>query len=364
MYQLNTVGGKEGDSFYKIEEQLTESNGVEKTEISTILYFLGSIFSGDKKNSSFAPEKQIDKRSIVYPSSFRRYFAYALMIDEFSEVEFSEARHGSLEDFKIKIDKWIGLNLEKVVRKTLEDVHTFDNREDFENIIKVIFYLGGRYSVIERYASGLVGFNSDNIAFKLNNKVVADGLYKKGELKKFVVDVFNSAPGDRLFERATLQVWLKNAQKGFLFSKAEIFELLLGYLSEQIDEAADYEKEIFGFCIDLLNFEGYFSTNEKVFSGLSTKAKNLFINYVSEKGLNKFILSIIHPTGENYYKLDLSVIRVWENTEKFAQIISNLESSKSPYLAEFTGFLIVLLSNVDKAKAIKFTFLDTPVKSI
>lgn len=177
-YQLRNIDKQEKeslkDSIYKncdtnIELYLYRNHielSVPITDIDKIINFISGIFEGGLSFSFYSRSHL----SVIYPSKFNRYFAYNLLEGSLSEIEFSNARTLSLKDFKSKISEWVLANLESELKNRFSEIKSFDNREDFEKIIRAIFHLANQKTLNPNmYSGSLVGYDGKDLYNKLNN---------------------------------------------------------------------------------------------------------------------------------------------------------------------------------------------------
>jgi len=77
--------------------------------------------------------------SVVHPSKFNRYFAYDLLDGNLSEIAFSNGRLLPQKEFNELIEKWVREGYEIDLSERFGRIKSFDNRKDFERVIRAIF---------------------------------------------------------------------------------------------------------------------------------------------------------------------------------------------------------------------------------
>ena len=151
-------------SEYKLAEYLDENFedlSVQKTEIKNIVQFVAAIFS----DYNIMPIGK-SKLSIVYPRKFNRYFAYTLLKDNLSEVAFSNARILDQNSFNKTIANWCDKDLQSEIAIRFVQVDKFNDKEDFEKIIRAQFYFGNLIFLGEGYP---LGYDLKNLEQKMND---------------------------------------------------------------------------------------------------------------------------------------------------------------------------------------------------
>lgn len=94
--------------------------------------------------------------SIRKPSNFGIYFSLRLLAGNLGEIDFKNARRDKYEDCLIKVNEWLELKLEGELLDKIEAINLFDNKNDFEQIIKILFHLGSTEKVKQDEAIRLI----------------------------------------------------------------------------------------------------------------------------------------------------------------------------------------------------------------
>ncbi|MBL0742628.1 KAP family P-loop NTPase fold protein [Chryseolinea lacunae] len=146
-YQLKNLSGenkKSNPKFTNCNSELElfllknhSTLSIPKRDIGKILEMIGNVF--DKAQSYSLNSRS--HLSIIHPSKFDRYFAYSLPEGNLSEVQFGSARVSSQEDFNSQITGWVQKGYEYELQERFTRIKSFDNRQDFEKIIRAIFHL-------------------------------------------------------------------------------------------------------------------------------------------------------------------------------------------------------------------------------
>jgi hypothetical protein len=184
-YKLKRVGeNASSESCLTVYLKEMKELSLSTEEIEKIVELLGSVFTDSQRYSN---ELNI-RLSVVYPSKFLRYFRYGISKNGFSDVEFSKARALSQREFNSKILEWINLKLEVDLRQRFDEIKSFDDKEDFEKIIRAIFYFANIKSQFpEFFGDVILSFDFYNLFNKLTYERDLINLYQsKEELGDFI----------------------------------------------------------------------------------------------------------------------------------------------------------------------------------
>jgi hypothetical protein len=360
--------GEEGIKFC-IELYITKNHSalsVPKNDISKIVDLLKKVFV----EYSFMDVENSDL-SIIYPSKFDRYFTYRLLEGNLSYSEFSKARGFSQKEFNSKISNWVKEGLEFELIKKFIEIHSFDNREDFEKIITAVFHLANQPSKKPEPPYRInVGYEDRyliNILSNYDNKIV-DTFYSEvdGEekLKTFIRSLFQNAKSPFSFESAFLYHVSSQIEPNFPLDGKEREEISINYLKNYALEGSPKNYNIwqlFRHCY-VKNWKlekGSSFSSKKV---ISQEAKNVMKDILLNKLIDKFIVDIIHPEmfENQQYAVSKIALELFNTWDAFEIAISKVANLKSEYLKEFKEFLSAFSHN-DFSKHIEFEFKDIPV---
>ena len=348
---------------------------VPKNEIKNIVLFLDGIF-GDGLIQYHFPQNPL---SVVYPSNFNRYFAYNLLQGSLSEVAFSKARTLSQEEFNLKIKEWLNNGLEFDLKTKFAEIRTFDDKGDFEKIIRAIFYMANQ-KTLNTYTSKMdwVSYDSKDLHEKLSNS--GDKLVKqfytekngKENLKLFLIELFEQAQSPYTIEANF--IWdvvrehsdLNNENVYFALDKRELSEISLKYFKTFCESTKVFDSEVWNLfhCCKQIHYTTNDNNSYTRNNIILDEAKSIMKKYILNTDLNSFFLAIIDPEMRNKNKFAISnvILEIFDNWPDFKTIIEQQDESKWSYLYEFKQFL-----NAFEKKEFKFyvdfNFKMIPIKS-
>lgn len=125
-----------------------ESLNLSRNKIDDIIEIIRIIFSQPTKKGTVLTVSQPERYnsdnilSIRKPSNFGIYFSIRLLEGNLSEIDFRNARKSSYENCLVKLNEWLELKLEDELLDKIEAITLFDDKNDFEQIIKILFHLG------------------------------------------------------------------------------------------------------------------------------------------------------------------------------------------------------------------------------
>ncbi len=172
--------------------------------------------------------------SIVFSSRYQIYFQDKLSEGDLSEKEFIQMINLDNVDTMISvIRKWkekieLSTILCRFFYLTLSD---FSTKNQYENVLKTIFYLANIKTAI--FYRGYLGYDYNELYKLFYNKdhKISDQFYNGNieEFKNFVKSLFNDAKAPYLFESAFLNDLLAYNKDGCILSESEIKEQLNEY---------------------------------------------------------------------------------------------------------------------------------------
>lgn len=360
----NTINGnaifqlkKEGpDATILIKRYLNENFeklSIPQHDIAKIVNLLSSIFSG----SYIIPEN-----SVVFPSKFERYSAYALLEGELSTIEFNKVR-STLDqtEFNAKIEEWVSNGAEFDLSEKMESIRNFDNKKDFELILKGIFHLK---SLNSRIISGSKASYNDERLIQLISHDSVKNLFSGDEYKNFLLQVLKEEKPNYLEKSRLLGYITKGAILSDIpLTADELIDVLVGYLehhcntSEKWDE---YNWELFRNTAkieEVVDEKG--NWEKKVY--LSSRSKEILRGFIREKGLDGFISDVIFSQSEGKYTIQTYVQDIYEDSwESFETFIFEEDETKWQYLNEFKLFFQKFKSA--NYEEVEFDFKNIPTR--
>jgi len=307
--------------------------------------------------------------SIVNPSKFKRYFEYSLGRYDISESEFSDARMLDQEKFNSQISNWIDSGKYKDINEKFELIKFYDDREDFEKVIRGIFWLATRYPASTKDDFNFFGFNKEKLFRKLVDKKFLIETYYKGslngseELKKFIETLFENANSPYIFESTLAKEWstlIKKYNDDFPLTNNELDSFTVKLLERYTNEISKTNKTLFRlFYICKISVvqrdPGTITTKEGEVDPRASEIMKEFALNTDFKGFIQHII-IVNIHEPDLFSLG-SVIEVFGSYENF-EIIFNDEFLKNPddeFLKEFKNFYLILKESNFKTY-VKFEF--------
>ena len=225
-----------------------EELGVPKNEVNKIVDHIDDIFPETHSYSYY----KSDILSVVYPSKFDRYFAYNLLEGNLSELEFSKARSLESADFNIQITKWVDQGLAGELSGRFYEIKAYDNKEDFEKIIKGIFHLANHAAPSNHYLP-LMGYDSKDLQDKMADyqNILSDNIYNKNGgkegLRNFIKDVLENAKNPYFFEsefvRNVMDKYIDETM--FPLTQEELKNISVDYLKQYCQATVEIESTSF-----------------------------------------------------------------------------------------------------------------------
>ncbi len=370
VYILATVndsvtGQPSSDKALKVYlEENHELHSVPKNEIDIVINFMKSIF----------PEQLIMPQfksvlSIIYPDKFSRYFAYKLMDDELSEIEFAEGRTKSQEIFNACIIDWCEKGLTWEVAKKFNDISNYDDRDDFEKVIRGMFYLGNIIFTGENYP---LGFDFKNLIEKLvnyNDSVVNKYYYSQdGELvyHSFLLSLFKGANLPFYFESELISVIFtaRDQQQYFPLSPEELSTISIQYFRNYLDSVSSIDMHVFTLFwhtryIKFKSGEHGALIQEEI---VPEESKDLMKKFILQKDVHGFMAWIIEENfpGQSFFRISPTADRIFEGWGNFDRELIEILNSQDLYEEEFLQFYNAY-KNEEYKKYVKFDFKIIPV---
>lgn len=348
---------------YELEEYLytnSKTVGISKENIQVIIKALNFIF----------PDTQQYGRShlsIVYPSHFLKYFALRVLRGSLSETEFSKYRKKSQEEFNSQIYEWVKQGLRYELRFRFEEISEYDNREDFEKIIRAIFYLGSipSLSPINDYS----GYNDNDILKKLSDREKRNVKYfyngNPDEYKDFVLELFKHAKQPFIFEIDFI-FYILDHDISFILTKEELEYFRINYLENYLKFVNKFDSnvwQLFHHC-DIIERIPTGSNSYKKTERKNPVAIKLLKNFIERKDLDGYLLAILNSKrhDSDFYSISNSVITLFDSFTGFEKFLDKFDERNHKYLSEFNEFY-KLFKEAEYKKPIEYEFKDIPVNN-
>ncbi|WP_439505216.1 KAP family P-loop NTPase fold protein [Sediminibacterium sp.] len=348
--------GKDMPSFIKIPD--TEKNEkylriylnnnhenlqITKGEIDRIVDSVENIFQDTIGH--FYPSGNF--QSVVYPDKFDRYFSYNLFDENLSNNDFTSSIALDLDSIKIKIDEWVSKGLEYELQKRFMEIHEFGSKDEFEKIIRAIFYLANRPSG-NTYQTTL-GYDGKDLMEKLadyQNKITAlYGANGKSKLHSFITSTLTEAQSPFQFESQFVRYVNNKMIDNTMFplSQEELKSLQILYLKKYADETKKIDLTVFGLFgnTEQTSFISVGGNSYRTDKQFPQEAIDILKELVSID-LNEFIERVIEvePLHQKLFSISNTAIVLYGSWANFKTYLDSEDEAQWLYLREFKEFFV------------------------
>ncbi|TYA71934.1 KAP family P-loop NTPase fold protein [Seonamhaeicola marinus] len=189
--------------------------------------------------------------SIVFEKNYHKYFKDNLKIEDLSEVEFNTALSSDFETIKSKLEEWKNKKVLDLVKYRFYELNLdeIDSKEEYEKIVKAIFYFSNIEVTSSFYGFHFIGYDNTTLQNFLSNRdnKVSDKFYNNTqEFKNFILSILNNSKSPYLFESDFLNHVIDgnfNAED-FILSEDEIKELLTKYLRDYLNSSDELSNKV------------------------------------------------------------------------------------------------------------------------
>ena len=308
--------------------------------------------------------------SIIYPSKFQRYFKYSLSEGELSNLDFEEARIKPQEEFNKEISVWAGKGMAYEIMRKLNEIKTFENKEDFEKTIRAIFYLANLPAKNGEiaFSNNIVGYSPKDIIAKINlyESYYQDDEDKRKELKTFVQSLFQNAIAPFTFESFVLKQINKEHFDSFVLSKNETIEMCFCYLKKYINTSPKLNLNtwrLYHNCkyTELVPNGNMWIPKE---NQVTNKAKEIMVNFLLNVDFDGFLSNLVTiqtPNKDKHqFRTSEIILELFEDWSSFAKILDEKSEADYKYLREFKDFY-TKFGDKGYAQYIEYRFEDIPI---
>lgn len=361
-YQKQEYSLKEKDGQLLLRKYLDENYnevGIAQSDIDSAMKIPESLFPKNFTANDYP-------LSVRNPISFDRYSRYRLLEKDLSEVEFSNFRMKSQNEFQEKIDEWIEKGLSESLFKRLNEIHTYSDREDLEKIFSAIFYLA-RHPDVEKnifdyYVFMSVGKKITDI-LNLSNKVYYLTYCKTGtDFKEFIIGLFKQASSPYVFESSLIYYLLENS---YLVRKqwmAEFQRLRLDYLECYLREAPSVNFKAMRLFVNNGEIKlKYIQDGEQPVVPSNPTAREQMLAFIKKNTDDGFLKLLILSDFENF-TIGNYIKDIFESFEAFEDYINQLDEDQFKYLEEFKAFFGKFKENDYKSVSFKFNVIPVEKK--
>jgi hypothetical protein len=335
---------------YALSKELRDNSKkylITEPEIERLITLLETIFID--KNDNRLYNVNPNPKSVVFPNNFRRYFAYYVLEDDLSEVEFGNSLKSPLDVFLAKISLWVEKGLGNILRIRFEEIDRFDSKEGFERVMTAIFYLARQKHKGLNFTT--IGFDVSNIELKLRTQL---NLYSDAtQLTSFFEKLLKSSSRPPLFDCALLTTWLdKKWSNDLPIQKRQAQSILYYYLesySSKISKLDEMFWILFHSCRRKIIEEDH-DYDKTFFESVRTFAKDFII----KRDLKGFLNNVVSPddpaSPKRYFISTNAVFTICENLEDFKIFIDSIHNNDE-FFVEFKSFF-------KKCEDAKFNYVE------
>lgn len=316
------INGTESNKQIKFNEQNFTSHFIDvikKEDIILLIKTFKYLFNRERLDSNIL--------AVSNPENSLRYFASDLF-DKISFKEFKESRRQGVKKFIEKIDQWIndkkGDELANILSKTI----LFENREDYEVVVKGMVYLS---------TMNFPNWRQEVFA-RLNMRWIIKDAYEENiELyKNFIQSIFTEAKYPFAFESSLALDFLYPILRGEpentqLFSSLELKKIIVRFLD-------DYCKNERSNQVDENVYRLYYNSQEHINSNdnkitIIKEANEIFRRFV-EKNKTSYFENLIRPLYSPHdgktYTLEPFVEQIFDGFENFENLIEVIPFQRIP----------------------------------
>lgn len=315
--------------------------------------------------------RSVEDLSVVFPSNFTTYFTYHITGNKLSAVEFAKARRLPQQAFQGALKKWVEQGLEREVAEKLDNVHDYNDREDFENIIHGIFFLTTLKSLLPDRGSRNVYYYPKGLVDKLYN---GDGRLTKNyykdpvDFQHFISSLLRQASLPYMFEAELVREWLNGYDENPPVPIEELKVINVWYFRnycnsiDRLERTDNHFWTLFHCC----TFNRWIpqSNSYKSEKAHIVEAVEVVKAFVATKDPEGFLLELIsvEMREENTFVISHVVVDIWGSWEDFGQYLLDLQDKwQSNYICEFIRFFNEFITNEPKVY-IPFEFKCIPVR--
>jgi len=373
---LKIIEDNDKNKSFAIETHLKKNYkklGVSQSDIDKIMGIIRTLFPTSLENDvdslHLFYDDDINNLSVNSPSGFERYSYYRLLDSNLSETEFKEFRLKTFDEFCNKIKEWTRNGLRWELKERFENIKTYDDKKDFEQIIKAIFCFA-RIPKNENVVGDYSGFDFDNLYRKLTNtKTIIEDLeyYKdEDEYTAFVYNIFKEAPEPYLFDIEFIFTVLDKYSSSFVISEDKLNELRIEYFKKYLSNALKLDNNIwhlFHYNDDIIR-EPQGPNTFRIIKKKNQIAIQLFIEFIKEKDLDGFLYEIItrEPFNKKRFAISEIVPKIFGSFDEFEKFLNSFNEDNYKNLKEFKVFFDKFKETEFK-RYVEFNFKDIDIKN-
>lgn len=321
--------------------------GVQYNEIDNVINYLYAIFP----HYQHLHDIHLELLSIANPSSVARYFHYNLLQSDLSEIEFSKYRQKTSQEFHDGINDWIKKGSINQLRERFENIEFYSDKEDYEKVMRAIFYFASLTVPVFKDRIHERGFNEINLLDKLG--VAKTKMYYTTEddsFKNFIINLFEEPRESYLFITSFINKifdTIKTPNWDFILDKESLNKLKITYFRRHAESISEIDRSffvLFYICSDQQSFSKNEILSQSIRDEQKGEVASIFIENAERLSISFFTI-IISIESRNYgeedprlYTIMKAVFHAWGTWGKFECFFYSLDEDESGILKEFKDF--------------------------
>ena len=353
---------------FRIGEILRETFGSQITEsnLTNAIEILKEVFGETDYN------RRKELLSVVYPTNFPKYFSYTLLDGHLSVVEFSKYRRKDFKAFAEKISQWVSEGLASQLKERFYEIKHYDNREDFENVIKAILFLANQ-KVKSKYRSEPEHVLYDwtdfrdkvwDIEGRISSTIYLSDNGKEG-LRNFIVTQLKNSQFPFLVEADLISKLINPSFEDFILPQSQLEELVVAYLRDYCALSSNVDRNMWSLfhCCQVGDFvpKDYRTIARGRY--YISDAKAILVDFAFGKDLKGFLTSLIGGSMQRkgiYYLGEEVVVNIFDSWQNFKEQLEAHPSSSETFVVEFLQFFSEFEKNGFSEVAFDFKAITTP----
>ena len=337
-----------------LKENLNEYN-VSKNDVDKIIDLIHGIFPIKGSGLRLGERNHL---SIVYPDNLYRYSAYSLFVEDLSENDFRESIQMDQKILNEKIKEWLDKGMESKVGKRFVEIRSFGSKEEYEKIIKAIFYFANLPSKFREKDQDIVRYDHYDLTNKIhvNKSNPNSKLYDNpDDLKEFIRSLLTYKEEGFVYQYSYMDFVNKNIAESFILDLKELENISIEYLEKNCKKQSKLDENLWFL---------YYCCKQTIQDKtvIPQKANNIFKNFALKKDIDQFLYDIIDFTPRmKKYKVSEAVVEIFGSWENFKKSIISKNNIKSNYLKEFLRFYDTFAAT-NYEKYVEFDFKEIPIE--
>ncbi len=314
-------------------------------EIWDVIEVVDSLFKYDIDSIRSFKRNQ---KSISIIDNFYKYFANRVFAGEISISEFQNAFNSPYEEFLKKLDYWIGKDFLNDISIRLSRINISDlkTKEDFEKLIKSIFYFSSKTAI----AGSKYLFDTGklyNLLYQEKTSRLIQTWY--GDIYEdylsFVNGLFADAQSPYAFESFFIRIIYDRHVGHFVLPEEDLINFQLTYLKSYTEKSKSFDSALWSLIynnklIEKFNEQG---SSYQVRPKHNLKVTEIIVEFIEKnKLLDELLKSLVHWETFDQNLLGLStqpINAIFGGLNMFEVFLEGQKNnSSSEYISEYIKF--------------------------